>query len=91
MSSPEPKPLIERLNSVSQFATPWIEISGGARNVLSIAIAETSYPTDGREALLECDESAVCPAPGIIGTPRVVLSDGTVSDGGRNDKNCKAE
>jgi hypothetical protein len=65
--------------------------SPGTRNVLSIAITETTNPTDGCEALLKCDESAAHPAPRIICTPRVVLGDGAVCDRGQNDENCETE
>jgi len=85
------RPLIEWFSGLSELTAPRIEISGGTRNVLSIAIAETAYPTDGRETLLECDESAVRPAPRIICTPRIVLGDGPASDRGRHDKGCEAE
>ena len=80
---PESKrPLIEWFTGLSELSAPRLEISGGTGNVLSIAIAETAYPTDGRETLLECDESAVRPAPRIICTPRIVLGDGPASDRG---------
>src|ERR1700751_773422 len=70
---------------------PWVEISRGTRHVLSIAIAKAAHSAECREALLECDESAVRAAGSIIGAPRVVLGYGTVSARGRHNQKRKHE
>jgi hypothetical protein len=69
------------------LGTPRVEISWGARNVLSVSIAKAANPADSRQALLEGDESAVRATSTVIRTPWIILGLGAVADPARDYEN----